>query len=99
MTGIGIFGGTFDPLHVGHLVAAADVRIALGLERVLLVVAADPWQKSGAVVAPAADRFAMVEAAVAGCPGLEADRSEIDRGGPTYTADTLADLGLHHPDQ
>ncbi|MGE0796311.1 MAG: nicotinate-nucleotide adenylyltransferase [Acidimicrobiia bacterium] len=97
MTGIGVFGGTFDPLHVGHLVAAADARVALGLDTVLLVVAADPWQKAGEVVAPAADRLAMVEAAVAGVDGLEADRSEIDRPGPSYTADTLAELAAREP--
>lgn len=97
MTGIGVFGGTFDPIHVGHLVAAADARVALGLERVLLVVAADPWQKAGGVGAPAKDRLAMVEAAVEGIEGLDADGSEIERGGPTYTADTLADLAGRHP--
>jgi nicotinate-nucleotide adenylyltransferase len=97
MTGIGVFGGTFDPLHVGHLVAAADARVALGLDTVLLVVAADPWQKAGQVAAPASDRFAMVEAALAGVEGLEADRSELDRGGPTYTVDTLTELAVSHP--
>jgi nicotinate-nucleotide adenylyltransferase len=97
MTGIGVFGGTFDPLHVGHLAAAAAARDALGLDPVLLVVAADPWQKAGGVVAPAADRLAMVRAAVAGIPALEADGREIERGGPTYTADTVAELARAHP--
>ncbi len=97
MTPIGVFGGTFDPPHIGHLVAAADARVALGLETVLMVVAADPWQKAGEVIAPAADRLAMVEAAVAGVVGLEAEGCEIDRGGPTYTADTLAELARRHP--
>lgn len=92
MTGIGVFGGTFDPVHIAHLVTAAEVRHALGLEKVLLVVANDPWQKSGRVVAPAAARFAMVEAAVAGIDGLEADPTELERGGPSYMADTLAAL-------
>jgi nicotinate-nucleotide adenylyltransferase len=99
MTGIGVFGGTFDPFHVGHLVAATDARQRLGLETVLVVVAADPWQKSGALVASAADRLAMAEAGIAGAPGLQVDRSEIDRGGPTYTADTLADLAFRYPGQ
>ena len=89
---VGVFGGTFDPVHVGHLTAACAARHQLALDRVLLVVAADPWQKRGHVVAAAEDRFAMVAAACEGVGGLEASRLEIDRGGPTYTADTLAVL-------
>ena len=94
---IGVFGGTFDPPHVGHLVVAINVGHALGLDRVLLVVANDPWQKAHTAVSPALDRLAMVEAAVAGVPGLEASRLEIDRGGPSYTADTLAALNGAFP--
>lgn len=95
---LGLFGGTFDPPHVGHLVTAVNVRHALGLDRVLLMVAHDPWQKSdGRAVTPAADRLAMVQAAVAGVEGLEASALEIDRGGRTYTADTLAALSQMHP--
>lgn len=95
---IGVFGGTFDPVHVGHLVAAVDVRHALGLDRVLLVVANVPWQKVGRRVLTAAeDRFAVVQAAVEGIEGLEASRIEIDRGGMSYTADTLAGLLDAHP--
>jgi nicotinate-nucleotide adenylyltransferase len=87
---IGIFGGTFDPIHVGHLVAAVNVRHALALDRLLLVVANQPWQKEGLrSITPAEDRFAMVEAAVGDVPGLEASRIEIDRGGVSYTADTV----------
>jgi len=87
---IGIFGGTFDPIHVGHLVAAVNVRHALGIDRLLLVVANQPWQKEGLrSITPAEDRFAMVEAAVGDVPGLEASRIEIDRGGVSYTADTV----------
>ena len=90
---IGIFGGTFDPVHVGHLVAALEARQALDLERVLLVVANDPWQKSEVrAVTPAEDRFAVVEAAVEGVEGLEASRIEIDRGGESYTADTVGEI-------
>ena len=86
---IGIFGGTFDPIHVGHLVAAVNVRFALALDRLLLVVANQPWQKEGLrSITPAEDRYALVEAAVGDVPGLEASRIEIDRGGPSYTADT-----------
>jgi nicotinate-nucleotide adenylyltransferase len=90
---IGVFGGTFDPVHVGHLVAAVNVRHELGLDEVLLVVANVPWQKAGArSMTPAEDRFAMVAAATAGVPGLVASRLELDRGGPSYTADTLAEV-------
>src|SRR5579864_2821787 len=95
---IGIFGGTFDPVHVGHLVAAAWPREAFELERVLLVVANEPWQKTGTrAVTPAEDRFLMVEAAVDGVDGVEACRIEIDRGGPSYTADTVRDLLVSTP--
>jgi nicotinate-nucleotide adenylyltransferase len=94
---LGVFGGTFDPIHVGHLVTAVNVRHALRLDRVLLVVAHDPWQKQGAVVASAADRLAMVAAAVADVPGLSASDLEVRRGGASYTADTLADLAATHP--
>ena len=95
---IGVFGGTFDPVHVGHLVAAVNARHALGLERVVLMVANVPWQKAGLrQVSPAEARFAMVEAAVRGAPGLEAGRLEMDRGGPSYTADTVAALSVLHP--
>jgi nicotinate-nucleotide adenylyltransferase len=89
---VGIFGGTFDPIHMGHVVAASDARARLELDRVLLVVAGDPWQKRGIVVASAADRLALVEAAVAEVDGLEASSVEIDRGQPSVTADTLEAL-------
>jgi nicotinate-nucleotide adenylyltransferase len=95
---IGVFGGTFDPIHVGHLVAAVNVRHALALDRLLLVVANQPWQKEGIrSITPAEDRLAMVEAAVGGVTGIEASRLEIDRGGPSFTADTLAELSALHP--
>lgn len=95
---LGVFGGTFDPPHVGHLVTAVNVRHALSLDSVLLVVANVPWQKVGErAISPAQDRLAMVEAAVRGVPGLDVCRIEIDRGGPSYTADTLADLQRLHP--
>jgi len=94
---IGLFGGTFDPPHVGHLVTAVNVRHALALDLVLLMVANDPWQKSGArPITPAADRLAMVQAAVAGIEGLEAGSEEMQRGGPSYTADTLATLRVKY---
>jgi nicotinate-nucleotide adenylyltransferase len=95
---IGIFGGTFDPVHVGHLVAAVNVHHDLCLDKVVLVVANLPWQKAGGrPVTPALDRYDMVRAAVDGVPGLEASRLEIDRGGPSYTADTVAELASAHP--
>lgn len=95
---LGVFGGTFDPVHIGHLVAAVNVRHALGLDRVLLVVANRPWQKGyRADLTPAEDRFAMVAAAVEGRPGLEASRLEIERGGDSYTADTLEALAAEDP--
>lgn len=90
---IGIFGGTFDPPHVGHLVTAVNVRHALALDRVLLVVANVPWQKMGArAVSSPDDRLAMVQAAVGEVEGLEVSDIEITRGGVSYTAETLAEL-------
>ena len=96
---IGILGGTFDPVHVGHLVAAVNARHELGLDRVLLVVANEPWQKlASRPVTPAADRLALVQAAVQGVEGLEASGIEIERGGPSYTADTVGEMEALWPD-
>ena len=93
-----MFGGTFDPVHTGHVETAEAVHRALGLDRTLLVVANEPWQKEGTrSVTPAEDRFAMVEAAVSGRPGLEPSRLEIDRGGPSYTIDTVDELHRLRP--
>jgi nicotinate-nucleotide adenylyltransferase len=90
---IGIFGGTFDPVHTAHLEVAEVVRDALGIDRMLLVVANQPWQKlDDRTLTAAEDRFAMVDAAVAGRPGLEPSRIELDRGGPSYTIDTVREL-------
>ena len=95
---IGVLGGTFDPPHFGHLAVALDVRHHLELHRLLLVVAHDPWQKSGhRGITPASERLAMTRAAVDGIDGLEVSDLEIRRGGETYTADTLAALGAEHP--
>jgi nicotinate-nucleotide adenylyltransferase len=95
---IGILGGTFDPVHIGHLVAAVNTRHDLELDRVLLVVANEPWQKTGArAVTPAAERLALVEAAVGDVEGVEASDLEIVRGGISYTADTVAELAELHP--
>jgi nicotinate-nucleotide adenylyltransferase len=96
---IGIFGGTFDPVHVGHLVAAVNARHELSLDKVLLVVANQPWQKAGSrAVTPAGDRLALVEAAVGDVAGIEASPIEIDRGGVSYTADTVIEVRLEQPD-
>jgi nicotinate-nucleotide adenylyltransferase len=90
---LGIFGGTFDPIHSAHLEMADAVRRALGLGGVLLMVANEPWQKEGTrPLTPAEDRYAMVEAATAAWPGLDPCRLEIDRGGPTYSIDTVRQL-------
>ncbi len=96
---IGLFGGTFDPPHVGHLVTAVNVRYALDLDLVILMVANDPWQKQGTrSISPAPDRVAMVKAAVSGVAGLIAGEDEIRRGGPSFTADTLAGLAAKYLD-
>ncbi len=91
---VGILGGTFDPVHIGHLVVASDARVALDLDRVLLVVAGDPWQKRGEVVAGPKDRLALVAAAVADIDGLAASAVEVNRDGPSVTADTLEALAM-----
>lgn len=85
---VGLFGGTFDPVHIGHLVAAEFVREACRLEEVVLVPARVPPHKE-MPVASAEDRFRMVELAVAGRPGLTASRAELERDGPSYTVETL----------
>lgn len=95
---LGVFGGTFDPIHVGHLAVAESARDALGLERVLFVPAGEPPHKRDRAVTPAADRLAMVEAAIADNPGFAASRVEIDRPGPSWTADTLASLAERDAD-
>jgi nicotinate-nucleotide adenylyltransferase len=86
---LGILGGTFDPIHNGHLLIAEEAREALGLERVLLVPAATPPHKPGRPVTAARHRVAMVELAIAGNPALEVGRMELERGGTSYTVDTL----------
>jgi nicotinate-nucleotide adenylyltransferase len=95
---LGIFGGTFDPIHLGHVEVADAVRDALELDRMLVVVANHPWQKQDRPVTPAEDRYAMVAAALADQPGLEASRLELDRGGPSYTIDTVRQLRADEPD-
>ncbi|MCL5048374.1 MAG: nicotinate-nucleotide adenylyltransferase [Firmicutes bacterium] len=90
---IGILGGTFDPIHIGHLIAAINARDELNLEKVLLVVANQPWQKvTVRQITPSEIRFAMVKEAVQSLQGLEACDLEIARGGLSYTADTIAGI-------
>ncbi len=94
---IGLFGGTFDPPHNGHLALAIAARDELGLDRVLWVPAADPPHKRGRRVSRAADRLAMVRAAIAGQPGFEVSRVDLDRPGPHWSADTVALLAQQYP--
>jgi nicotinate-nucleotide adenylyltransferase len=92
MARIGILGGTFDPIHTGHLILAEETRVALALDRVLFVPAALPWRKADRVIAAGKDRLVMVELAIAGNPAFAASSIELTREGPTYTADTLEQL-------
>lgn len=94
----GVFGGTFDPPHLGHLVAASDACGALGLDRVLFVPSAHPPHKRGRVRTPAETRLEMVRAAIAGDPRFAADPRELGRPGPSYTVDTLRELRREAPD-
>jgi nicotinate-nucleotide adenylyltransferase len=89
---VGILGGTFDPVHLGHLAVAEEVRETLGLERVLFVPAGRPPHKPDRPISPAADRVAMVGLAIAGNPAFELSRVEVDRPGPSYAVETLAIL-------
>ncbi|GAA3300879.1 MULTISPECIES: nicotinate-nucleotide adenylyltransferase [Dactylosporangium] len=89
---VGIMGGTFDPIHHGHLVAASEVADRFGLDQVVFVPTGEPWQKSGSAVSPAEDRYLMTVIATASNPRFQVSRVDIDRGGTTYTVDTLRDL-------
>lgn len=89
---VGILGGTFDPIHVGHLALAEEAREALGCERLLFVPAGHPWQKAGSPVSPIEDRLAMVALAIAGDPAFELSTIEAFGQGPTYTVETVEAL-------
>ncbi len=91
-------GGTFDPVHHGHLVAASEVQAWFDLDEVLFVPTGEPWQKSDRVVSPAEHRYLMTVIATASNPRFKVSRVDIDRGGPTYTIDTLRDLSAALPD-
>jgi nicotinate-nucleotide adenylyltransferase len=90
-------GGTFDPIHTGHLVTAEAARHAFSLDRVIFLPAGVPWQKQERDVAPAEDRYLMTVIATAANPAFEVSRLEIDRDGPTYTRDSLASIRGSEP--
>ncbi|SDQ09092.1 nicotinate-nucleotide adenylyltransferase [Microbacterium sp. cf332] len=93
---IGVMGGTFDPIHHGHLVAASEVAQSFDLDEVIFVPTGTPWQKS--FVSPGEDRYLMTVIATASNPMFTVSRVDIDRDGPTYTIDTLRDLKAQRPD-
>ncbi len=98
MSSLGILGGSFNPPHVGHLALARDARAELGLERVLLMPLHTPAHKAAATDPGPDHRLAMCRLAVAGEPGLAVSAMEVERGGPSYTADTLGALHAAEPD-
>jgi nicotinate-nucleotide adenylyltransferase len=89
---LGVMGGTFDPIHHGHLVAASEVQSWFSLDEVVFVPTGQPWQKEGWDVSPAEDRYLMTVIATASNPRFSVSRVDVDRPGPTYTIDTLRDL-------
>ena len=97
MQRLGVLGGTFDPIHIGHVLLAQFVGEKLGLDRVLFIPAADPPHK-GQCAASAEDRWAMVELAIQGFPRFAASRLELERSGKSYTIDTLRHLRQAHPE-
>lgn len=90
-------GGTFDPIHHGHLVAASEVAAVFDLDEVVFVPTGQPWQKSEVQVSPAEQRYLMTVVATASNPQFTVSRVDVDRPGPTYTIDTLRDLTAQHP--
>ena len=95
---IGVMGGTFDPIHNGHLVAASEVADRFALDEVLFVPTGQPWQKAEHQVSRAEDRYLMTVVATASNPRFSVSRVDIDRRGPTYTVDTLSDLHAALPE-
>jgi nicotinate-nucleotide adenylyltransferase len=95
---LGVMGGTFDPVHHGHLVAASEVAGLFGLDEVVFVPTGQPWQKTDRGVSPAEDRYLMTVIATASNPRFSVSRVDVDRGGLTYTIDTLTDLHREQPD-
>jgi nicotinate-nucleotide adenylyltransferase len=96
---IGVMGGTFDPIHHGHLVAASEVAQVFTLDEVVFVPTGQPWQKDDRTVSPSEDRYLMTVIATASNPRFSVSRIDIDRGGPTYTIDTLRDLRAERGDE
>lgn len=94
---IGVMGGTFDPIHHGHLVAASEVAARFHLDRVIFVPTGQPWQKDAQNVSPAEHRYLMTVIATASNPQFSVSRVDLDRAGPTYTIDTLRDLHAMYP--
>jgi nicotinate-nucleotide adenylyltransferase len=94
---VGIMGGTFDPIHHGHLVAASEVASLYELDEVIFVPTGEPWQKSDRRVSPAEHRYLMAVIATASNPRFWVSRVDIDRGGPTYTIDTIRDIRAQRP--
>lgn len=94
---IGVMGGTFDPIHHGHLVAASEVQAWYDLDEVVFVPTGQPWQKADREVAPAEDRYLMTVIATASNPRFSVSRVDVDRAKPTYTIDTLRDLHAQRP--
>ena len=90
---LGILGGTFDPIHLGHLIIAEEAISSLGLDRVLFVPAGDPWMKADTTIAPRQHRLAMVVAAVGDNQKFKVSPSELERFGPSYTVETLEEFG------
>ncbi|MCH7699722.1 MAG: nicotinate (nicotinamide) nucleotide adenylyltransferase [Chloroflexi bacterium] len=88
----GVMGGTFDPVHIGHMKLAEHAQQELGLDDVLWITAGDPWRKGDRNITPARHRLAMVQLAIEVYPSWRASTAEIDRPGPTYTVDTLREL-------
>ena len=99
MNRIGVMGGTFDPIHHGHLVAASEVADRFHLDEVIFVPTGQPWQKEGKTISAAEDRYLMTVIATAANPRFSVSRVDIDRDGPTYTIDTLRDLREQYPDE
>ena len=95
---IGIFGGTFNPIHFGHLRAAVELREGFGLDAVYLIPSASPPHKDHDNLAPAADRMDMVKCAIEGHRGLRASDIELKRQGPSFTIDTICAFRKHLPD-
>jgi nicotinate-nucleotide adenylyltransferase len=94
---VGIMGGTFDPIHHGHLVAASEVSSLFELDEVIFVPTGEPWQKTERRVSPAEHRYLMTVIATASNPQFWVSRVDIDRAGPTYTVDTIRDIAAQRP--